>query len=641
MRGFFLGLALVGLTCFVVSYTELVVKSIQIGFLQMPPAVIGMFLFLVLINRAMRRLGARLALRSADLLMIYCMMLVAAMISSRGVMEKIIPLLVTSNYFANPTNRWHELFSPHTKKWMVAFDPAGPPQQFVSKRFFEGLRAGEPIPWSEWAVPLAAWGMLVLLVVFAFLCIATILRKQWVENERLNFPLVQLPVALAGAGEGADMLRNRLLWGGAALPAAVFTLNGLHNAYPNVPEIGLAFYVTPLLVTYPWTQMYWTTIYLSFAAVGFFFLLPADLLFSLWFFALFARLQDVVAASYGMPMEAMPMYGTHAHVAYQVAGAYFVLAGYMLYAAGPHLRRVARAAFTKQGEAGSDEMLPYRTAVWGLLGAFALIMAWCCAAGMSLWLAALEFSVFLFIVALVMARSTADAGLLMTETSFRPTDIYRMFAPPASLGAANITALAFLDGAFMRDQRGLLLTGFLDGLKMSDGAKTSRKTLLLVLTCAVLAALVIAGAIHVWLPYDKGGLTLYSYVYQGNNLWTFHTHGAQMAETKSPSWQGRTFFVVGVVVALFLSYMRSAFFWWPLHPLGYALCISWTMSVFWFSCLVAWLLKSVVLRYGGMKLYIKARPWFLGMILGEFGAAVLWALISGLTGSAAPAFPWP
>ncbi len=107
------------------------------------------------------------------------------------------------------------------------------------------------------------------------------------------------------------------------------------------------------------------------------------------------------------------------------------------------------------------------------------------------------------------------------------------------------------------------------------------------------------------------------------------------------NWQAPTFFAAGVIVTLFLSYMRAAFFWWPFHPLGYALSISWTMSVFWFSCFVAWLIKGLILRYGGMTLYIRARPWFLGMVLGEFGMAVVWTLVSALTDSPTPVFPWP
>jgi len=65
------------------------------------------------------------------------------------------------------------------------------------------------------------------------------------------------------------------------------------------------------------------------------------------------------------------------------------------------------------------------------------------------------------------------------------------------------------------------------------------------------------------------------------------------------------------------------------------------MIVFWFPCLVAWLCKGIILRYGGMKWYAGARPFFLGMVLGEFTMAVLWTVPSLFYRTPTPAFPWP
>ena len=109
-RALAIGLVLVVIVCFVVCWSELIITRIQIGFLQMPPVAMGLFFFIVLANGQMRKISRRLGLRAAELLMIYCMMVVAAMISSRGVMEKVIPMLVTPNYYANSSNRWQELW---------------------------------------------------------------------------------------------------------------------------------------------------------------------------------------------------------------------------------------------------------------------------------------------------------------------------------------------------------------------------------------------------------------------------------------------------------------------------------------------------------------------------------------------------
>ena len=56
---------------------------------------------------------------------------------------------------------------------------------------------------------------------------------------------------------------------------------------------------------------------------------------------------------------------------------------------------------------------------------------------------------------------------------------------------------------------------------------------------------------------------------------------------------------------------------------------------------VAWLLKAAVIRYGGMRFYARARPFFLGMIFGEFALATIWTLISSIWNTPVPSFPWP
>lgn len=177
LKAVFMGAVLVIVVCLVVTYAELVIAHIQIGFLQMPPVVIGVFFFLLLLSNGLRAIKRRIGLSAPDMVTIYCMMLVASMVSSRGIMEKVVPLLVVPNYFANPTNRWQNLFYPHIRRWFVPFDPSAGPGQFVAVRFYERLRAGESIPWDLWITPILAWGFLVSLVVFAFLCITAILRK--------------------------------------------------------------------------------------------------------------------------------------------------------------------------------------------------------------------------------------------------------------------------------------------------------------------------------------------------------------------------------------------------------------------------------------------------------------------------------
>jgi hypothetical protein len=74
--------------------------------------------------------------------------------------------------------------------------------------------------------------------------------------------------------------------------------------------------------------------------------------------------------------------------------------------------------------------------------------------------------------------------------------------------------------------------------------------------------------------------------------------------------------------------LRRRFVWWPFHPAGYALSLSrWNTSWYWFSIFVSWLLKWILFRMGGLKVYRKAMPFFTGLVLGEFMVGAIWTLI--------------
>ncbi|MBV9851496.1 MAG: hypothetical protein JO250_17655 [Armatimonadetes bacterium] len=640
---------------FLVTQAEMVLSSLRIGYLQFPPAALGLLLALVAVSRALRRLSARWGLSSSDLLIIYSMMLVGAMTSSHGIVQKWIPLPVALLYYADPINNWLGLYRAHLPAWLFPSMPHAAGKDPAALWYYERLPRGASVPWGAWVVPVLGTGIIVVLVVFAFLCLAAILRRQWVDNEKLSFPLAQLPLEIAGDEERRTFFSNRLMWLGALLPIAVYGVKGLHQVQPTVPDITLQWNLSDYVTVPPWNAGASETMFiLSFAAIGFFFLLPADVLFSIWFFFLLTRIEQVFAASYNMDMPGMPIYPPPLFIGYQTVGAYLVLTAYFFWLARPHLKKVWAAAIGKERVDDSQEILPYRVAVWGLLGCIVLSAVWLWAIGMSPWLALLELLVFLFVTAVVMARTTAEAGMLMTETTFRPIDLYRMFAGSSGihgLGPSNLAALAFFDNLFLRDQRGLLLTGFLDAGRLADGTSVRRRSFAGVLILGVLIALVVAGGLNISLPYHLGANTMYDWMEHGSPTQTLVDYqpyfNPNPPSQATQAWQMPLFFTVGVVMTLFLTAMRANFFWWPLHPLGYAIAGSWSTVEFWFACLIAWAFKTVFLRYGGMSLYQRARPFFLGMVLGEFGMAVFYVLLNILTAWLTPqhkfpppAFPW-
>jgi len=378
------------------------------------------------------------------------------------------------------------------------------------------------------------------------------------------------------------------------------------------------------------------------AAVGFAYFLPAELLFSLWSFFWFVRLENVVFSALGSSYEAMPLYPTTIWNGYQVAGAYLVLVGYMAKAAWPHLRHVWQRAVSLAPKRQTDrEFLPYQAAVFGLGFAVVVSVVWFAKLGITPVMAALEALIYVLVVVPVMARSVSEAGMLMTETSFRPVDLVRLFSTQARLGASTLTGLSLADAVFTRDLRGNLLSTFLDGLKMSEVVKLDRRALLYAIAMAIAVALIVGGYLHLTVPYQLGAVSMYHYVYQGNSIYGFQHFAPVLQFPDKYDSRLPVFFASGVGLTLLLTVMRSRYTWWPLAPLGFVLSGSWSMIVFWFPFLVAWFVKWGIVHYGGMRIYNQLRPFFLGLILGEFSQAVIWATIGGIWRLPAPFFPWP
>ncbi|MCS7208979.1 MAG: hypothetical protein NZ874_05340 [Fimbriimonadales bacterium] len=621
----------------IVASAELVAQTIQIGMMQLPPAVVALLFVSVLLNRLVARFRPRAALSTPELVIVFVMMLFSAMIASRGVMERLLPAQVGLSYYAEGNN-WQTLYFPLLNPALFPWNLSAPQPEPLVRWFYQRIPYGESIPWGAWIASTARWLILIGAVFVAFLCISVLLRKQWVENERLSFPLVQLPLELVRGGE---FFANRAFWAGAVLPICVFTLNGLHRNIPTIPEITLVYPLKDYFTTPPYDQMTIFSLYLSFAAVGFFFLIPTELLFSFWFFYLLSKGLEFLGLTYGFETTAKHA-ATAGFVKWLCSGAFFAVAGYVVYSARHHLRYVWQVV---KGDAPppDNELLSYRWAFWGLVGAFVVIVLWAQWAGMDWWVAALVFAIYLMVQGLVMARCTAEGGLLITEGCFTPMDVITM-EKYSLLSPRNLATMALVDATLFRDLRGISITGFLDAQRLSEEVHLPKRKLLLALGIGIVAAIAVGFAFQLWLPYSYGALTLYPYVYERQPTQFFRENAPFMTpsggETPIPAFRP-LFFALGFIFTLLLAWGRSALPGFPFHPLGFAMSATWGVIVLWFSMLVAWLIKVPILRYGGMPLYRRVRPFFLGMIFGEFFSAAVWAILALLYRVETPVYPWP
>ena len=651
-RTFIIGLPLVMALCALSVYADMVSKIVQFGVLQIaPPAVIALLAF-ALLNRGLVKWAKIQLLNPAELIVIYAMCLVGVMVSTRGIIEKLIPPLAYLPYFATRENKFAETVGQYMPAWAMPFSPARAVADVSNASpaisgYWEGN--GGAIPWATWLGPLVAWGALWACVVWCFLCLATLLRRQWMDNEQLRFPLTALPLALAKDEiEGQPFFSNPMMWAGAAFAFLIFGVNGLAANFPDVPKVILDLNLKTYFSERPWNAMDSMNIYTSLAAIGFDYFLPTDLLFSLWFFFVLTRLQDAAAVQLGGLPTGMVTHNARIWTGFQAAGAYLVLIFTWARVGWPSFKTVLQAAWLGRskrahlGEAGDDagELFSYRAALTGLVLSFGGIVLWLSMAGMNPWLALAQMGIYIFFIAVVMSRAVCEAGLLMTETSFLPQHLISLVTPLAGMGPQNAALLGLSNATLTRDLRGVLLSPFMDAQKMAAEVGLQPRALRWPLLGSTALAFGVSCAFMLYTNYTTSGLALYGY--PADNARNMFTQSAAIGSgsgfvADSTAYGG---LAVGLISTSLMVWARAQFSWFPLHPLGYALAPTWTMLVFWFPFLVAWLLKSAVLKFGGIETYRKLAPFMLGLILGEFAAAVFWSLGNVFRGWSVPGFSW-
>src|SRR5574340_558132 len=255
---------------------------------SIPVGAFGALVALVAANQLVRRWRPRLALAQSELITSYVMMTVSTVLASSGGIHFLIPTLTAAFHFATPANQW-TYFHQWIPTWFAPRDPA------ALDAFYVG---GASIPIDVWLVPFLVWGGFLLAFVGATLCLSAILRRPWIDHERLTFPTVVLPLELTEAG-GA-LLRNRLLWVGFGVAFGIGLINNLHLNYPVVPGIQVrSIDLSPMLPDAPWSAVGYTPISFYPFVTGIAYLLSREVTFSYWVFYLLSKAELIFCAAGG------------------------------------------------------------------------------------------------------------------------------------------------------------------------------------------------------------------------------------------------------------------------------------------------------------------------------------------------------
>jgi len=617
---------LIPLNCYWVVASEAVYASGSPACIALFSNVIFIVFILVILTLIFKKFLANFGFTQAELLTVYVMLCMATAIAGHGFVQILPPLMGHAFQYATPENEWRELFFRYLPSWLTVSD------KDVLKGYYEGNANFYLLDnLKEWSVPLLWWSAFIFAFIFVMLGINIIVRKQWIEKDKLAYPIIQLPLAITRQENSSGLLGNRLLWIGFAIAAGIDILNGLNYIYPTIPRIPVKMRdISYLFSDKPWSAIGWLPISFYPVFIGLSFFIPLDLSFSAWFFYLFYKIQRVIGSVIGL--NTLPGFPDNDS---QSSGAYLALFVISLWGTRAHLCNVFFRTFRKNKSNlklcsyDTDEPMRYRTAMFSLVLGIVFIAFFCLKAGMTLWLILVFFAIY-YAIATAITRMRAELGSPIHDLHFvGPDQIITDFAGTRRLQTADLSMFS-LFWFFNRAHYSDIMPQQLEGFKIAERTGINNQKLLYSMIIAVTVGILSTFWAVLHLMYKFGATARVIGYHVGPGWESFNRLQRWLNSPTLTDFGAVGFTFWGFLFTIVLMVMRTHFIWWPFHPTGYAIAGSWAMGTIWMPIFISWITKWTIIKYGSLKTHRQAIPFFLGLILGEFMIGSIWSII-GIT----------
>jgi len=537
------------------------------------------------------------------------------------------------------------------------------PNPDVVKHYMQGMAGtGEnlvgfnDVPWEAWTPTLAFWFTLLSLSFVGGICAVVVVHRQWTQREQLAYPIVTFANELIDTDERGrhPILRSRPFWIGLGVALVILLINGYHKWNTDFVAVPMGIPAGSLqelsffkhLRDVPVGRNI-LNIRFYFAAVGLAYFLTSEASFSMgisgWLYVIIAA--PLVAR--GVPLKTGFLSG--GLPAFMYFGAYLGMGLIVLYLGRRYYWAVLKRAFflpDRRGEVLAREANALRLLIV-ISAAMVLLLT---VAGLHPLLG-VGFVGLAGLLFLIIARINVSTGLFIIQPIWQPVAVLLGVFGAFALGPTALAILAMLCTVVTIDTRIAAVPLAANALKLADDQKVKPGRLAGWMSVAIVVAMIVAVIFTVWLIYsygvsgmDSGGtnwaLTVARMPFEMLNK-NINDLGARLAEAREGPhllaaagdfFAGRAnwFFaalLVGLGLVLVCSYLRLRFPRWPLHPVMFLVWgTPWTVE-YAPSFLLAWLLKRLIMKYGGQRAYVKGRGFFVGLVAGELAAALFWAAV--------------
>ncbi len=620
-------------------YNNFILKT---GFISddylMPSVLVLLLLMVFIINPILMTIGRRWALNFKQIALMVGVLFVAASISGHGLLRSLPYSLARQ---VSNASEWKD-----TAEYYETADL--PPSLFpgklgyhenveVVRKFLVKLPRGESIPWGAWAWPAIGWLSFFLFVWMMCISLAGIMLPQWQQNERLAFPLTRILQSLMEDPEDGRLLppifRVRGFWIAALAVLVVHSLVGLSTYFPlRVPAYTTSWTLAQLFTEEPLNNLpeYIKRGRFYFVFIGVAYFMSTRVSFSIWFFMLAYAAYTLIGKTY------FPPFFEDAPVAHR-SGALLTVALTVLWLGRARLLHVLRFAVHPPRADHLEEDRRDRNFLYMFCLGVVGMCGWLMWAGVQAHWAVLLVGI-VCIYQLVVSRLVAETGLPLVGLYDQHFQHYFSLIPIRLVNGASAWFLGMFSAQIGGATRTSLAAYALQSMSLDDKVrpgrqwKTARYYVLI-----LIVGFLICGAAHLYFSYHHSQSLNFN-PETPISAWGSSRLGPAVdrlreqvnGEWDQPGYNRPAHMAFGAALAGGLQYASLVMPRWPLHPVGLLLGHSWFGQTIWMSVAVGWLLRVVLILFGGARMYRKMRPVFIGLIVGEILAAIVWFSVSGI-----------
>lgn len=495
------------------------------------------------------------------------------------------------------------------------------------------LLGGVPMSLKPWIGPLIFWFFLFAALYVALLSMGNLVRYRWTEVDRLTYPITKPVTSIIETDDKGSFGRlwyDPVMYIGFIVPLFFTGLQILNRYFPVVPTIPLPLEVHKYLPEGPmrtgWLNNWGPGFDIQPQVVALSYFAPLDLLFSFWIsFILLNRGTSIVFEVAGLPNQFYQNF-----MSYQVTGGFVGFAISLLWLARRDIADIVNMAIGKRPANVPSDMqntgMSPRACILGILISSVYIWFFLSYfANVNLLVAILWWLIFL-LMAVSGARIRAESGVPIFNAVPLQPPIERIFKTVVGSAAFNPARIGGMGTVFGLIEITGMLPQSLEMYKIGDATNLKRSHVTyLMLGCFTVG-------------FWAGSIILLSYLHK-YGAFNIKSAALHLGEGFNSSYRFQTdpvpwavpALVGGFAITWILMLLRTTYVWWPLHPAGYVL--AWHQQVFhhyWGSIFVAWLIKFLVVRYGGRNGGRIAERFMLGVIVGSVVIGILGVLIQGI-----------